>query len=212
MAGELNKLSDRKLKGLHGIPASKIEFYADGAGLSAKVTKAGGISWVFTYRLDGQKLHRLTLGRYPDMSLKEARSSRDKCRQWLASGKDPKHQLALTTQETLKPVTVQEAIEYWIREYAEENRANVERHKAELRKHIYPYIGKMALADCETRYWLDCFDRMKKKTPVAAGYVFQMCKQALKFCRVRRYAVSTALEDLSIPDVGNQSRRKKIGY
>jgi hypothetical protein len=62
MAGELNKLSDRKLKGLHGIPASKIEFYADGAGLSAKVTKAGGISWVFTYRLDGQKLHRLTLG------------------------------------------------------------------------------------------------------------------------------------------------------
>lgn len=74
MAGELNKLSDRKLKGLHGIPASKIEFYADGAGLSAKVTKAGGISWVFTYRLDGQKLHRLTLGRYPDMSLKEARS------------------------------------------------------------------------------------------------------------------------------------------
>ena len=29
MAGELNKLSDRKLKGLHGIPASKIEFYAD---------------------------------------------------------------------------------------------------------------------------------------------------------------------------------------
>lgn len=208
MAGELNKLSDRKLKGLLGIPASKIEFYADGAGLSAKVTKAGGISWVFTYRLDGQKLHRLTLGRYPDMSLKEARSSRDKCRQWLASGKDPKHQLALTTQETLKPVTVKEAIEYWIREYAEENRANVERHKAELRKHIYPYIGKMALADCETRYWLDCFDRMKKKTPVAAGYVFQMCKQALKFCRVRRYAVSTALEDLTIPDVGKKQAKK----
>lgn len=47
MAGELNKLSDRKLKGLHGIPASKIEFYADGAGLSAKVTKAGGISCVY---------------------------------------------------------------------------------------------------------------------------------------------------------------------
>ena len=66
----------------------------------------------------------------------------------------------------------------------------------------------MALADCETRYWLDCFDRMKKKTPVAAGYVFQMCKQALKFCRVRRYAVSTALEDLTIPDVGKKQAKK----
>jgi len=48
MASELNKLSDMKLKGLHGISASKIEFYADGAGLSAKVTKNGRISWVFT--------------------------------------------------------------------------------------------------------------------------------------------------------------------
>lgn len=208
MAGELNKLSDRKLKTLNGIPTGKIEFYADGAGLSAKASKTGGLSWVFTYRIDGQKLHRLTLGRYPDMSLKDARLSRDKCRQWLASGKDPKHQLALTTQVTLKPVTVKEAIEYWIAEYAEDNRANVERHKAELKKHIYPFIGKMALADCETRYWLECFDRMKKKTPVAAGYVFQMCKQALKFCRVRRYAISTALEDLTIPDVGKKQAKK----
>jgi integrase len=49
---------------------------------------------------------------------------------------------------------------------------------------------------------------MKKKTPVAAGYVFQMCKQALKFCRVRRYAVSTALEDLTIPDVGKKQAKK----
>ena len=37
MAGELNKLSDRKLKGLHGIPASKIEFYADGEGSEVRM-------------------------------------------------------------------------------------------------------------------------------------------------------------------------------
>lgn len=130
---------------------------------------------------------------------------------FLADGRDPKFQLKLTKSETLKPVTVREALEYWISGYAEDNRANVERHKAELRKHIYPYIGDMALADCETRYWLQCFDRMKKKAPVAAGYVFQMCKQALKFCRVRRYAISNALDDLTIPDVGKkQARRDRV--
>jgi hypothetical protein len=37
-----------------------------------------------------------------------------------------------------------------------------------------------------------------------------MCKQALKFCRVRRYAVSTALEDLTIPDVV-KNRQKRPG-
>lgn len=210
MAGGLNKLTDRKLKSIYGTSCEKPFKLSDGAGLMIRVTTNGAISWVFKYRLGGRESEAimLTLGKYPDMGLKQARDSRDQCRSWLAEGKDPRLQFNLSMEESLKPVTVQEALEYWIREYAEENRANVERHKAELRKHIYPYIGKMALSDCETRYWLNCFDRMKKKTPVAAGYVFQMCKQALKFCRVRRYAVSTSLEDLTIPDVGKKQAKK----
>ncbi|WP_250601885.1 tyrosine-type recombinase/integrase [Serratia marcescens] len=208
MAGELNKLSDKRLRNLQGTPRQKIEFFADGAGLSAKLSKVGGISWVFTYRLVGAKLHRLTLGNYPDMSLKQARDSRDKCRSWLADGKDPKMQFNLTMEASLKPVTVKDALQYWITEYATDNRANVERHKAQLEKHIYPYIGGMALSDCETRYWLKCFDRIKRESPVAAGYIFQMCKQALKFCRVRRYAVSNHLDDLTIPDVGKKQQKR----
>lgn len=62
MVGEFNKLSDRKLKGLYGILVSKIEFYVDGVGLSVKVMKVGGISWVFIYWFDGQKLYWLILG------------------------------------------------------------------------------------------------------------------------------------------------------
>lgn len=210
MAGGLNKLTDKKLRAINGVPCQKTFKLSDGAGLMIRVTSNGVISWAFKYRLGGRDSEAimLSIGKYPDVSLKQARETRDKCRRWLAEGKDPRMQFNLTMEESLKPVTVQEAIEYWIREYAEENRANVDRHKAELRKHIYPYIGKMALSDCETRYWLACFDRMKKKTPVAAGYVFQMCKQALKFCRVRRYAISTALEDLTIPDVGKKQAKK----
>ncbi|MDR5611610.1 MAG: tyrosine-type recombinase/integrase [Arsenophonus sp.] len=210
MANELNKLSDKKLKVLHGKPIPKIEFIADGAGLSAKISKIGGISWVFTYRI-GKTLNRITLGRYPDLSLKVARELRDKCRHWLASGKDPKFQLNLSIQETLKPVTVRDALEYWVDNYAKDNRVNVIRHVAQLKKHIYPYIGEMALSDCETRYWLQCFDRAKKESPVATGYILQMCKQALKFCRVRRFAISNALDDLTIPDVGKkQNKRDRV--
>ncbi|WP_426575749.1 tyrosine-type recombinase/integrase [Xenorhabdus stockiae] len=204
MSAELNKLSDKKLKALYGKKRESIEFFADGAGLSAKASKAGGISWVFTYRLDGKTLNRLTIGRYPDMPLKQARETRDKCRNWLASGKDPKLQFNLTMQESLKPVTVKDAIEYWIEHYGRDNRVNIETVIHQLEKHIYPYIGEMALSDCETRYWLECFDRIKKDSPVASGYLFQMCKQALKFCRVRRYSVSHALDDLTISDVGKK--------
>ncbi|CDL79227.1 hypothetical protein XCR1_1070004 [Xenorhabdus cabanillasii JM26] len=54
MAAELNKLSDKKLKNLHRKERDNIEFFADGTGLSAKASKVGGISWIFTYRLDGK--------------------------------------------------------------------------------------------------------------------------------------------------------------
>lgn len=35
-----------------------------------------------------------------------------------------------------------------------------------------------------------------------------MCKQALKFCRVRRYAISNALDDLTINDVGKKQEKR----
>ncbi len=205
MAGT-NKLSDRKIRALLDGSREKEILIADGDGLSIRVSKSGVISWVFAYRIGGRgaKLERLKLGNYPDMSLKLARDRREQCRAWLAESKDPKHQLNLTAATSLKPVTVKDALQYWITEYAEDNRANVERHKAQLEKHIYPYIGTMPLSQCETRHWLECFDRAKKNAPVATGYVFQMCKQALKFCRVRRYAISNALDDLTIPDVGSK--------
>lgn len=208
MAGT-NKLSDKRLRALLGTNRDKEELVADGEGLSARLLKSGAISWMFSYRLGGRgsKLERLTLGSYPDMSLKLAREKRDECRAWLAEGKNPKFQLDVRTEEMLRPVTVKDAMSYWIREYAVHHRVNVNRHEAQLEKHIYPFIGDLPLSLCETRHWLECFDRAKKETPVAAGYVFQMCKQALKFCRVRRYAVSNVLDDLTIQDVGKKQEK-----
>ncbi len=52
--------------------------FADGDGLSVRVSKLGVVSWVFAYRLGGReaKLERLKLGNYPDMPLKLARKTR----------------------------------------------------------------------------------------------------------------------------------------
>ncbi|HCH7727998.1 TPA: site-specific integrase, partial [Escherichia coli] len=41
-------------------------------------------------------------------------------------------------------------------------------------------------------------------SPVTSGHMMQACKQALKFCRKRRYAVSNVLDDLNVVDVGKK--------
>ncbi|EMC8231817.1 tyrosine-type recombinase/integrase [Klebsiella michiganensis] len=210
MSGGTNKLSDTSLRKMIGRESPGDSFYADGDGLSVKVSKVGIMTWYFTYRVGGRSTapQRIKLGNYPDLSIKAAREKREQCRAWLAEGKNPKHQLMITTQESLRPVTVREALDYWIREYATHKRANVEKHVEQLNKHIYPYIGDYPLSMCETRHWLECFSRVRADAPVAAGYLLQMCKQALKFCRVHRYATSNALNDLTVDDVGKKQEKR----
>lgn len=109
--------------------------------------------------------------------------------------------LKMVKDERLKPVTVKAALQYWITNYSLENRKNTHKHVLLLEKWVYPRIGDFPLADCETRHCLEVFDTYRKTAPVAAGYCFQLCKQALKYCRVRRYAVSNVLDDLTMVDV-----------
>ncbi|EMZ0519598.1 TPA: site-specific integrase [Salmonella enterica subsp. enterica serovar Derby] len=209
MAGT-NKLSDKKLKALQNTERDAPAMFADGEGLSVKASKQGQLSWVFSYRLGGRgsKLERMTLGRYPDMSLKAAREKREQCRQWLAGGLDPKTEIELSTQETLKPVTVKDALEYWLINYARKKRSDEELARAQLRKHIYPRLGRYPLARCETHHWVACFDEIGQTKPMTAGRMFQFCKQALRFCKVRRYASSDALAILTIQDVGQPSGQR----
>ncbi len=72
---------------------------ADEKGLFLLLQPSGGKLWRFKYRFNGKE-KKLGLGRYPDVSLKEARRRRDEARQTLAMGTDPgeeKKQVALAT-------------------------------------------------------------------------------------------------------------------
>ena len=71
---------------------------ADEKGLFLLLQPSGGKLWRYKYRFNGKE-KKLGLGRYPDVSLKEARRRRDEARQTLAMGSDPgeeKKQVALT--------------------------------------------------------------------------------------------------------------------
>ncbi len=60
----------------------------DEKGLFAIVRPTGGKLWRFKYRYQGKE-QQLSLGTYPEVSLKDARQRRDEARQMLADGKDP---------------------------------------------------------------------------------------------------------------------------
>lgn len=202
-----NKLNDKLLKSLSGKPAEKQKIMADGRGLSARVSKAGGVSFVFYYRTGGRESAPvwLTLGRYPDMSLANARKMRDQCREWLAMHLDPRNQLKAESEKTMRPVTIKDALMYWYEHHAVTARKEHEYLMHRFNKHIFPYIGDRSVEDTKLHTWLTCFDRIKKNAPVMSGAIFLDIKQALRFCRVRQYISCDPLGDIGVNHVGRSS-------
>lgn len=69
-------------------PKDKDYKLADSEGLYLFVTTKGYKSWRYKYRFGGKE-KRLILGRFPAMSLAEARDARDEARRVVRDGKDP---------------------------------------------------------------------------------------------------------------------------
>ena len=70
MAITLKRLSDPDLKKY--IKDKEQKAVSDGGGLTFTSSKTGAAAWVFRYRFAGQR-QELTIGRYPEISLSEAR-------------------------------------------------------------------------------------------------------------------------------------------
>ena len=69
--------TDTKLRALK--PSGKIQKLSDCDGLYIHVSPAGGKLWRLFYRFDGNQ-KTLALGKYPEVSLAEARKRRDEAR------------------------------------------------------------------------------------------------------------------------------------
>jgi hypothetical protein len=70
------------------VPAEKPIYFFDGGGLYIHVTPAGGKLWRFRYRFEGKE-KLLAFGKYPEISLADARQRRDEAKAMLAKGLIP---------------------------------------------------------------------------------------------------------------------------
>ena len=79
-------LTDKQIK-LYKAESKTKKLY-DEKGLYLEVAPSGGKWWRLKYRFD-KKEKRISLGVYPSVSLKEARTRRDDAKKLLANGVDP---------------------------------------------------------------------------------------------------------------------------
>ncbi|HQS12141.1 MAG: hypothetical protein B7Y62_10090 [Sphingomonadales bacterium 35-56-22] len=75
-------------------PGVKPYKLGDSLGMYLLVQPTGGKLWRLKYRVDGRE-KKLGIGRYPEVSLADARKSRDEAREQIAVGKDPSREKQL---------------------------------------------------------------------------------------------------------------------
>lgn len=108
-------------------------------GLFIEVKESGVKSWHYRYSLDG-KQERLVLGRYPDVSLKDARQLRDESASLVAKGISPKQNTKKVTS-----VLFSDYGERYLNEVIKKERKDPYNMMLCLNNDIYPMIGHIAL-------------------------------------------------------------------
>ena len=140
-------LTDTALRALK--PQDKPYTVADERGLYVEVFPTGGIVWRYRYRIAGQR-EKLTLGKYPALTLKNARIRRDEAAQAAAMDKSPAKQKQLAKLAAADATTVADFGERFFREIVAKDRQDTSIPRRYFDKAIVPAIGSKPVRDVTT--------------------------------------------------------------
>ena len=141
------KLNDRQIK--NAKPAEKPFKLNDGKGLYLYINTSGGKLWRFDFSHNGER-KTLSIGKYPTVSLVEARQAAENARRLLVSGQDPseakqqekreRQAAALNTFESIARRWHTDNLHRW-----KENHAA--RVISDFEKDVFPAIGEIQITE-----------------------------------------------------------------
>lgn len=173
-------------------PRDKTYKLADSGGMYLELSPAGGRWWRLKYRYDGKE-KRISLGTYPDVTLKGARDRRDEARKLLASGVDPgEHRKATKAARVTENANTFEVIarEWHAKQAAKWSERHAIRTMDRLEKDIFPYLGRSAIADIKAP---DLLAVLRRKETSGAAYSAKRLRQISD--QIFRYAIATGRAD-----------------
>lgn len=182
------KLTDTKLKSLK--PTGKIQKFSDGGGLYIHVSPVGGKLWRFFYRFNG-KQKTLALGKYPEVSLAEARKKREEARVLVAQGVDPsayKRKIKAATAADAADMahTFEAVARDW---FSKKCTAWTEGHQkkilSRLENQLFPYIGGRPITGLDAADYMAALRRAEERGAIETAHrLAQLCGQVTRFARI----------------------------
>lgn len=202
-------------------PCEKPYSLTDERGLSLQIQPSGGKWWRFRYRfLDKGKM--ISLGVYPDVSLKDARERREAARKLLANGVDPgEHRKATKAAQVERAANSFEAIarEWFVKNSPGWAASHSEKIIKRLENDVFPWLGGKAIAEITAPDVLAVLRRIEGRgtndtAHRASGNISQVMRYAIATGRATRDPVPDlrgALPPLRHEDFASITEPAKVG-
>jgi integrase len=176
-------------------PEGKPYKLADGKGMYLYVTVKGHRYWRLDYRYGGKR-KTLAMGVYPDVSLADARTKREKARQQIDNDLDPsdvQRAKKVTKTESQENSFKAVGLEWFAKEKPHWSDSHIKRVNGMLNKELFPFIGDRPLLDITPPDLLACLRRVESRGAIETAHrVKQVAGQ------VFRYGVATGRADRDI--------------
>lgn len=166
-------------------PSEKITRHYDEKGLYLEVSPAGGRWWRFKYMVAGKE-KRLSLGTYPETSLKQARINRDEMRTKIQQGTDPAAERKSKKRIEEGQLSFEQVARRWFETW---KIGKTERYAGyaigRLESDVFPSIGHIGINDVTTRDVVACAKKMEDR-----GVTDLPRKNLIKISQIYRYAIA----------------------
>ncbi|NRA17479.1 MAG: integrase arm-type DNA-binding domain-containing protein [Oceanospirillaceae bacterium] len=201
-------LNDREIKSAKA--REKDYKLSDEKGLYLLVTKAGGKLFRLKYRYQGKE-KKLSIGSYPDISLKVARGIRDDARTKLADGIDPslfKKILKETQRSNLENSFEVVALEWFSIKQKDKATGTKERVNNIFNRYLFPMLGPLAINEIPTSTILATLKAIEKR---GALETTRRARQLVS--QIYRYAIATGRADRDpIPDLKGAFEPQRVEH
>jgi integrase len=199
------KFSDNYIKNLQ--PESSWLEKIEASGLGLRVTPSGNKSWFYRFTYNGKRF-KMSLGKYPAISLKEARELLFQTQKLKESGTNP---IEHSYQEKLKQKnTVGLLVMTWYKNYIEKHRKQPMQIKQQIDADIIPLLGHKELEKLHPRDITQALDSIVKRgSPVHANKVLSTLKQAFNYAVSRGDLVSNPATSIRSRDIGGLEKPRE---
>lgn len=180
-------------------PTDKPYSLADGKGLSLLVQPTGAKWWRLRYRFDG-KAKMLSVGVYPDVSLKDARERRDDARRLLANDIDPganrKIQKAAKQDRAANSFEVV-AREWFTKQATTWTEGHATRIIRRLERDIFPWLGGKPIAGITAPEVRAAIQRIETRGAIETAHrALTDCELVFRYAAAHKRATRDICSDL----------------